>query len=46
MTLLVSLANFPTTDGRHIGLTVKGSGTSVTLPASARSVTVELKQAA
>jgi hypothetical protein len=27
----ISLANFPTTDGRHIGLTVKGSGTSVTL---------------
>jgi hypothetical protein len=81
----ISLANFPTTDGRHIGLTVKGSGTSVTLTltgdqssgpvlfqlpafvnniahastgtvdqktgtvtlgASARSVTVQLKQAA
>jgi hypothetical protein len=27
----ISLAGFPTTDGRHIGFTVKGSGTSVTL---------------
>jgi hypothetical protein len=30
----ISLANFPTTDGRHIGLTIKGSGTSVTLTLS------------
>jgi hypothetical protein len=81
----ISLANFPTMDGRHTGLTVKGSGTpvtltltgdqpggpvlfqlpafvnkiahastgtvgqktgTVTLGASARSVTVRLKQAA
>jgi hypothetical protein len=28
---VISLANFPTTDGRHIGLTIRTSGSSVTL---------------
>jgi hypothetical protein len=30
----ISLANFPTTDGKHIGLTIRGSGGSVTLTLS------------
>ena len=28
---VISLANFPTTDGRHIGLSVRSSGGAVTL---------------
>jgi hypothetical protein len=30
----ISLANFPTTDGKHIGLTIRGSGSTVTLTVS------------
>ncbi len=30
----ISLANFPTTDGKHIGLSIKGHGKSVTLTLS------------
>ncbi|MGH3202854.1 MAG: hypothetical protein ACRDP5_12500 [Streptosporangiaceae bacterium] len=31
---VISLANFPTTDGRHTGLSIRASGTSVTLTLS------------
>jgi hypothetical protein len=27
----IQLANFPTTDGHHVGLTIQGHGSSVTL---------------
>ena len=33
----ISLANFPTTDGHHLGLTIRGSGAAVTLSLSGQA---------
>ncbi len=33
----ISVANFPTTDGHHLGLTIRGSGTAVTLTLSGQA---------
>ena len=33
----ISVANFPTTDGHHLGLTIRGAGTTVTLTLSGQA---------
>jgi hypothetical protein len=33
----ISVANFPTTDGHHLGLTIRGTGSTVTLTLSGQA---------